>query len=225
MANFMGAHRKETKTMETPIYGWIPRLQRTETTPTPHVLRCTKPETTAQWNATLQKLSQWMRTNHTQKELASRYNCRPKKDMTRPCTRTGHHRHINMARSQWNTTRAKQPRLELIHWRIPCRLVDLYATIIPDLHPEGNDREKMGQPLDHPAMGDSMGHVETSHENIGHARLTISHRPHDRAGSTNPSSLLLDFTTNLFPRCNDGVINHRTSSRSKQRTSNSSGSN
>jgi hypothetical protein len=44
--------------------------------------------------------------------------------------------------------------------------VDIYATIIPDLHREENDREKMGQPLDHPAMGDSMGYVETSYMQI-----------------------------------------------------------
>jgi hypothetical protein len=34
-----------------------------------HVLRCTKPETNAQWDAALQRLSQWMLTNHTQEDL------------------------------------------------------------------------------------------------------------------------------------------------------------
>jgi hypothetical protein len=163
----------------------MPRVRRTGTTPTP----CTPMYQARNHSSMERRLTETITMDTHQSHpggLAPRYNFRHK-DMARP--RTARHRHINMARSQRNTTRAKQPRLELIHRRIPCRLVDLYATIIPDLHQEENDREKMGKPLDHPAMGDSMGHVETSHENIGHTRLTISHRPHDRAGSTNPSSL------------------------------------
>jgi hypothetical protein len=34
-----------------------------------HVLQCKKPETNAQWNAAVQKLSRWMLTNHTQQDL------------------------------------------------------------------------------------------------------------------------------------------------------------
>jgi hypothetical protein len=34
-----------------------------------HVLRCKKPETIAQWDASLQKLSRWMLRNHTQPDL------------------------------------------------------------------------------------------------------------------------------------------------------------
>jgi hypothetical protein len=35
VANIMGAHWKETKTMETPNYGWMPQVRRTGTTSTP----------------------------------------------------------------------------------------------------------------------------------------------------------------------------------------------
>jgi hypothetical protein len=82
MANFMGAHGKETKTMENSNYGLMSRVWRARTTPTP----CTPMYQTRNRSSMERHLTETITMDADQPHpggLAPRYNFRSK-DMVRP---------------------------------------------------------------------------------------------------------------------------------------------